>query len=95
VSLGVGIGFAVASNKATRDASSAPTIDGYEALVDKGKSRKTIAIIGIGAGSALIAAGIWRYVMVRGSASEARRSRPQLVGWVDGRRGGLLVTGSL
>ena len=62
IGLGVGVVFLVQGRNADADKDSAPTYPEYEVLADRAESRGRLGVIGIAAGSALIAGGVIWYV---------------------------------
>jgi hypothetical protein len=50
-------------------AESSDDLDGYQDLVDQAKSRRTLSIVLVGGGAALVTAGVLRYIL-RDSGSE-------------------------
>ncbi len=71
IGLSVGLGFYAASIKSEDAASGAESYREYDSLIDKARSRRAIAWIGIGAGSALALGGIARYVWHRQPSGRA------------------------
>jgi hypothetical protein len=68
------------------DAEASHNIDTYRGLVDDAKSKRTISVVFLAGGSALIGAGIARYVIHgRGTRRESQ------VGMVPARGGGLIT----
>jgi hypothetical protein len=61
--IGVGATFWVMSNKRRDEADAAPTLADWERAIDKGKQQRTIGVIGLAAGGALLLGGVLRYAI--------------------------------
>src|SRR5690606_1942076 len=71
VGLAVGGALFAASSASVADADTAPTYDGYVHHMDRAQSRRTWALVGLGAGTGLVAAAALRYLSLepRGSTT--------------------------
>ena len=58
IGLGVGVGFLLASNAARDDAGAAGSLAGFARSWSTAESRRTVAVVALGAGTALVAAGV-------------------------------------
>ena len=75
----------VTSSGTADDAPNAPTYAAYADKIDSAKSQRAIALVAVGAGAALVTAGVFHYVL---------RSGPvEATAWLDGVGGGLGVGG--
>jgi hypothetical protein len=64
--LAIGGGFWAASASAANAADGAATYPEYDGLIDKARTRRTIALTAGAAGGALVGAAIWRFKWGRG-----------------------------
>jgi hypothetical protein len=89
VGIGVGIGFLVAANAARDDANHASTYDPFNQRWSTAESRWSVGVGTLALGTALTAAGVTRFVLVRRQAREATKQLVVSVG-----AGGLQVGGA-
>jgi len=88
VGLGIGTVFMIQAGSADSAKNNAATYDEFIAQRDRAKSKGRIGVVGLAAGTALVAGGL-AYILTRPSGAE----RPPVSAWVDGHGGGLVLTG--
>jgi hypothetical protein len=87
VGLGLGVVFLVQGSSAESDKMNAANYDEYVMLNERATSRGQLGVISLVAGGALITTGVVWYATHKPSKS------PAVTGWLDGRGGGLAVSG--
>jgi tetratricopeptide (TPR) repeat protein len=70
VGIGVGVAFYVMSSSDASAADDATTYSEHARLLDRAEDRRTIALVGLGAGTALVAGAVIRWATMDGGGSE-------------------------